>query len=132
MPHKDPARAAEYHRQYRDKNRARIYANIKAFHAANPGKNQEYSRRSKLKAKYGLSEADIQRMLAEQGEKCPICHGTEPGPHGWVVDHCHGSGRVRAMLCDLCNSGLGFFKDKPDVMERAAEYLRAHKAGEGS
>nr|BFD85776.1 hypothetical protein StreXyl84_51770 [Streptomyces sp. Xyl84] len=39
------------------------------------------------------------------------------------VDHCHGTGRVRGVLCSSCNAALGQFKDRPDVMRRAAAYV---------
>ncbi len=54
---------------------------------------------------------------------CPIC--LKPAS-AFVADHCHASGKSREWLCGLCNSGLGFFKDNPEALERAAAYLRKH------
>ncbi|WP_308013365.1 endonuclease domain-containing protein [Streptomyces beigongshangae] len=42
------------------------------------------------------------------------------------VDHRHGTGRVRGVLCFNCNSGLGLLRDDPDVMNRAADYLEGN------
>jgi hypothetical protein len=42
------------------------------------------------------------------------------------VDHCHISGKVRGVLCQNCNLGLGHFHDTPEKLERAAAYLRLH------
>ena len=40
------------------------------------------------------------------------------------LDHNHGTGQFRGFLCDSCNTGLGKFKDDPDLLERAISYLR--------
>lgn len=52
--------------------------------------------------------------------RCQICE--EVGP--LVVDHCHSTGKVRGMLCQPCNQGLGHFKDRPAVMAQAIKYLK--------
>ncbi len=41
-------------------------------------------------------------------------------PH---IDHDHSTGKVRGLLCSCCNTGIGMFKDNPDVLDRAAFYL---------
>ena len=61
-------------------------------------------------------------MLAAQGGLCAICM-TAPANH---VDHDHASGAVRALLCFNCNGGLGQFKDDPDVLRAAADYVEFH------
>ena len=54
-------------------------------------------------------------------KECVIC-GTE---EKLVVDHDHATGKVRGMLCNHCNRGLGHFKDSPMLLEFAAQYLYA-------
>lgn len=83
-------------------------------------------------AKYGLTVEDYDRMLAEQSGRCALC-GKPPNPNGvraaskLHADHCHNSGRSRALLCLNCNHGLGCFDDDPDLLERAAAYIRHHQ-----
>lgn len=89
---------------------------------------REAQRRRTLKSKYGLSTSDYDRMLEQQGGVCAICNRepTERNKAGMVmlnVDHCHATGKVRGLLCPLCNRGLGMFGDCKELLERAAAYL---------
>lgn len=42
-----------------------------------------------------------------------------------VVDHDHQTNKIRGMLCNHCNRGLGHFKDNPNLLEYARIYLLA-------
>jgi len=76
-----------------------------------------------IKRKYGLTSDDYSMLLNEQNGMCRIC--SEPPEEGKVlhVDHCHKSGRIRGLLCLCCNTALGKFKDSPEVLERARDYV---------
>ncbi|MEU1851601.1 endonuclease VII domain-containing protein [Streptomyces sp. NPDC019990] len=76
-------------------------------------------RQGHLKRKYGLTEAERDGLIASRGGVCCICLSAVP-EH---VDHCHGTGRVRGVLCFSCNAALGQFKDRPDAIRRAAAYV---------
>ncbi len=58
-----------------------------------------------LKRRYGLTSADVDAMVVEQGGVCAVCR-TRPPQH---VDHDHLTGLVRGILCSTCNQGLGNF-----------------------
>ena len=75
----------------------------------------------------GVTRDEYSRMFDSQGGMCAIC-----GIHqdfvkrGFSVDHDHKTGAVRALLCGRCNLGLGYFKDNPDRLRKAAEYLESY------
>lgn len=50
---------------------------------------------------------------------CTICGSEER----LVVDHDHKKNKIRGMLCNHCNRGLGHFRDDPDLLEFARIYL---------
>lgn len=86
---------------------------------------------SRYKA-YGLTSDDYSRLLEEQGGCCKICKIPEVDYRAkfgksLAVDHCHSSGKVRAILCEWCNKGLGHFYDKPELLLEAARYLQTYK-----
>lgn len=80
------------------------------------------SRTYHLTRRYGITAAEADHLLALQGRVCAICT-VAPAGH---VDHDHATGAVRALLCFNCNGGLGQFKDDPEVLRAAAEYVRFH------
>jgi hypothetical protein len=55
-------------------------------------------------------------------KECVICGSEEP----LVVDHDHVTGKVRGMLCGHCNRGLGHFRDSPELLEFAVQYIHAN------
>lgn len=99
---------------------------------ADPEKYQEQQRNSTLRSKYGIDLSEYNEMLSSQGGRCAICE--EPPVDGALlyVDHCHASGNVRQLLCHPCNAGLGFFRDRPDLLARAQAYVSTHANKEAS
>ena len=72
-----------------------------------------------LKRRYGLTEQQVQAMVDKYDGMCWLCE-EEPAVH---VDHDHMSGEIRGVLCFTCNAGLGNFKDRPDLLDKAVDYL---------
>jgi hypothetical protein len=61
------------------------------------------------------------------GGRCQICGKefdlTKGSKFGFRIDHDHQTGKVRGVLCNSCNIGLGFFKDNAVLLMKASEYL---------
>ena len=102
----------------------RARASVKAWRARHPEKAKQRGRRTNVES-YGITMADYEDMLAAQGNACAICETSfgDATPH---VDHNHESGRVRALLCLHCNTGIGHLKDSAILLQRAAEYITVH------
>jgi NMD protein affecting ribosome stability and mRNA decay len=89
---------------------------------AKEGRTAEAMRKYYYKKHYSLTPDQVAEM---RRGGCSICGGA--GVEGrWGnlhVDHDHVTGRVRGVLCSNCNTGLGKFKDNPDLLRKAAVYL---------
>ena len=72
--------------------------------------------------KYGLQPEEYRAMLDAQKGVCGIC-GIAPNGAGLSVDHDHLTGRVRGLLCQRCNSALGFFDDDRQRLVKALEWM---------
>jgi len=73
-----------------------------------------------LKAKYGIGLDAYEELVEGQDSRCAIC---QKKTDKLCVDHCHKTGRVRGLLCHMCNVGIGHLGDDPLVVERALKYL---------
>lgn len=85
-----------------------------------------------VKSRYGLTPADVEAKMTAQGGCCAIC-GVELSGSGLdrdspQLDHCHETGLARDILCRLCNTALGNFRDDPELVRRALAYLLSWRA----
>ena len=87
--------------------------------------NPKYITKWRLKNCYGMTIEKKDVMLAAQNNKCAICKDELVGKK-LHVDHCHTTGKIRAILCHHCNTGLGLFKDSAELLAKAAKYLKKH------
>lgn len=84
-----------------------------------------------LKYRMGISIDEYNRILLSQNGVCATCKNPElVSQNGKIrslsVDHDHKTDSIRGLLCYACNVGIGFFKDDPERLRRAAEYLEQH------
>jgi hypothetical protein len=95
----------EYMREYRNKN---PHLAVK-------------KREGRLLKQYNLTPEEFTFMVLEQGGVCAVC---ELVPSALFVDHNHQTGEVRGLLCQKCNSGIGFLGDSLKSLEKAVNYLK--------
>lgn len=140
-----------YGQQYYLKNKKSIREKVKAFRKKNAVRIRQQARKRYLKnrgvylarvSKYqkkfkrklsilkrlrsmrraGLPEDEIskiKRALVKFDGFCEICR-IQTVPH---TDHAHENKKFRGLLCTRCNPGLGYFKDDPTLLRKAADYL---------
>ncbi len=125
------ADSAAYYARTRDLQRAKA----RAWRQANPekqraaakawrAKNKDAIKDQKRQEKYGVLPGTFSAKLAAQEGKCAIC-GVDQSTQarGLCLDHCHTNGTIGALLCTPCNTGLGSFKDSPELLRNASQYL---------
>ena len=101
---------SEYQRKWRDKG----------------GKRKQ--RDADVRRLYGITMDQVDELLEAQGHGCAICGGANVAGRRLAVDHDHATGVVRGLLCCGCNRGIGYFKDDPNRMVEAMNYLISHRA----
>jgi len=85
-------------------------------------------RRKGLWELYKMTLDDYKKMHEEQQGKCLICNQKTKGrgekKNQLAVDHCHETGKIRGLLCNYCNTGLGLFRDDMQLLKKAINYLK--------
>lgn len=138
---------SDYHKDSSSKSGLYAYckecarAKTRAWKAANPKRDKESQKRSREKNPrvyrnkqllwtFGITLEQYEQMLADQGGVCAVCGKVEDEIHpqskkvrNLNVDHCHQTGRVRGLLCNSCNRGIGLLNDDPTVLRQALAYL---------
>ena len=93
-----------------------------------------YSRNLWYKTKFGIGLDEYEQLYVEQDGKCRICGSTEISERNGTrktlaVDHDHETKKVRGLLCESCNLGLGKFRDNISILECALKYLKDNRNG---
>lgn len=120
-----------------DEARLRFNAEVRAYRQLRKDENRPLNARSPEKVwenglwkKYKMTPDDWYAMRAHQDNSCLICatkfrdvNIQHHAPDNCCVDHCHSTGKIRGLLCSTCNLGIGYFRDRPAVLRKAADYL---------
>jgi hypothetical protein len=114
------ARQRTYHREYRKDHGDKVRSQDRAAKGrcseklSKSGATWRKNNKKKVadfwrKSKYGITPEQYDAMVLSQEGRCGICECplTETGTH---LDHSHVTGKVRGILCNRCNVGLGYYE----------------------
>lgn len=76
------------------------------------------------KKKYKISLQDAIDYLKLQNNQCALCVKNLDNKT-MRVDHCHITGKFRGILCNTCNTGLGYLGDTFESLSKAVNYLHS-------
>ena len=102
-------------------------------------KDDPYKHRGwELNKRHKINNEIFNRKLEEQNGVCAICGKLNVDGKYLTVDHDHqccnsdkSCGKcLRGLLCTYCNTGLGGFKDEPELLRKSIVYLDTVKPGE--
>lgn len=100
----------------------------KEYRARNAEKVREMKPHWARKTAYGIEREEYEKLLSDQKERCAICYGVNKDGKALGVDHDHGTGRIRGLLCNTCNRSLGLLHDNIEVLKKAIKYLEFWKS----
>lgn len=102
-------------KEKRKQNQKKYYQKIKEH-------QKDYNKQRHYKQLYNLTLEEVDQILIKQNHRCSIC-GKSLIETKRGIDHDHKTNKVRSILCDWCNKGLGFFFDSPELLRKAATYI---------
>lgn len=107
-------------REYRREHLAEKAEYQRRYRAAKP----DITRWIETRRNFGLEPGEVAAMLTAQANRCAVCRTADPGKSAWCIDHDHRTGEIRGILCAACNKAIGFFRDSPESMRAAADYVQ--------
>lgn len=87
-------------------------------------RNKHITRAQNKKRNPGWDINRYNEYVELQNNRCAICNTNNPILSDWCCDHDHNTNQARGLLCVNCNAGLGYFKDNPESLQSAIEYLK--------
>jgi len=122
LSHPEKVKAYAVVSRERHKEKRRAYAREYKRKLRASGRMTDIKRRANVRGK-GFTEETFRSLMRSQGGRCFICLGTGTKGRRLSMDHCHKTGKSRRLLCSLCNTGIGMFRDQPGLLRMAALYL---------
>ena len=114
----------EYANNYRKNNLEKVRAFKRKYNQENPERKKRWHYRSNW-VKKGYNADEVEKFISKQEQRCSIC-GVIPEKR-LCLDHCHKTGKIRGLLCENCNRGIGMFQDDVAALKQAIAYLEKHQ-----
>ncbi len=111
----------------RECRRERAYQRYLAGDPVERRRYMKYYHRKRALKQYGVPGVTYEKLLATQRGCCALCR-QKPGKRDLYIDHDHVTGLYRGLLCYKCNTAIGLLHDDPDLVQKAANYLRKSSA----
>lgn len=73
----------------------------------------------------GLAQEDYESLMALG---CSVCGALNSGKRRLHIDHDHGTGEFRGLLCSNCNTTLGLCADDAVRLRKLADYVETNFA----
>lgn len=114
-----------YTLHYCKTNKTHKRPHVRAYQKKYGETHKDEIRSTIYKRRLGITWEEVKAMAEKQNNGCAICKN----PIDWEnrrsfnVDHCHGSGKIRGILCVRCNLGIGHFNDDTALLGKAINYL---------
>jgi hypothetical protein len=130
-------------KQYRLKNKKRLCEESKKYYYDNYEKvmkryekyredpeifkyKKSLKMKSNLKLNYKITIEEYNNKLKKQKNRCAICNKhRNKFKRNLAVDHCHTTGKIRDLLCSICNTRLGYY-EKSDI-DKLKKYINKHR-----
>jgi len=77
-----------------------------------------------LQNRYNITLKEYNLILKQQNNVCAICRQKRNKYKFLSVDHDHETGKIRGLLCGMCNAAIGLFREDIIILEDAIKYLR--------
>jgi hypothetical protein len=107
-------------KNYYRKNREHVITQVSIYAKKNPLKSKAFH----LKKSHGITMEQFEQMFISQNGQCAICKKSFEARRDVHVDHNHTTKQIRQLLCHHCNVGIGNFRENPEFLVQAVQYLQ--------
>ena len=118
----NPDKVREYNQTWRENNPDKVKGYAANYRKNNPEKVRDHS----IRKSWGFGADRYDSLIAEFGGKCECCGTTED----LRLDHCHETGRIRGVLCNTHNLGLGKIGDTIEDVRALLHYMEEQASRE--